>query len=249
MSKLYVVGLGPGDREFMTQEAVQALEDCDLICGYPVYVDLAKKVCPEKETFTTPMTREVDRCRAAIESAASGRTVAMVCSGDAGVFGMAGLIFELAPEYPPVDIEVVCGVTAALSGASVLGAPLTHDFAVVSLSDRLTPWEKIEKRLACAADADFCIVLYNVASKLRPDYLARACDILLQHISPDIVCGYVRNIGRDGQESHVCKLSELRDANVDMFCTVFIGNSQTKVIGGKMVTHRGYAQKAGGPKE
>ncbi|MBR2522316.1 MAG: precorrin-3B C(17)-methyltransferase [Coriobacteriales bacterium] len=243
MGKLYIVGLGPGNAEHMTIEAVEALKEADLVCGYPVYVELAKQVAPSTETFTTPMTREVERCRAALGEAASGKSVAMVCSGDAGVYGMSGLIYELAGEYPPIEIVVISGVTAALSGGAVLGAPLTHDFCVISLSDLLTPWEKIEKRLEAAAAADFCTAIYNPMSRKRKDHLNRACQIMLQHKSPQTVCGYVRNIGREGEESWIGTLEELADLELDMFCTVFIGNSQTKEIDGKMVTPRGYEKR------
>ena len=157
MTKLYVIGLGPGSYEDMTMRAARALESCDVIAGYTVYVDLIRDYYPEKEFLTTPMRREEERCRLALEMAAAGKTTAMVCSGDAGVYGMAGLIYSIGKDYPQVDVEVVPGVTAALSGAALLGAPLIHDFALISLSDLLTPWEKIERRLRCAAQADFVI--------------------------------------------------------------------------------------------
>ncbi|MCI5935519.1 MAG: precorrin-3B C(17)-methyltransferase, partial [Lachnospiraceae bacterium] len=196
-----------------------------------------------KEYFTTPMTQEIDRCKQAFLYAAQGRTVAMICSGDAGVYGMSGLILELGEAFPEVEVEVIAGVTAALSGAAVLGAPLVHDFAVISLSDLMTPWEKIEKRLKLAAQADFVIVLYNPSSKKRSDYLSRACQIIRQYQSGDTVCGYVENIGREGQQALICTLEELQNRQVNMFTTVFIGNSQTRQIGQKMVTPRGYEQK------
>ena len=164
----------------------------------------------------------------------------MVCSGDAGVYGMSGLCEALLPEYPGVEVETVPGVSAMLSGAAILGAPLMHDFAVISLSDLLTPWEKIEKRLLAAAQADFVICLYNPSSRKRSDYLSRACDLVLRFASPETVCGIARNIGREGQQTRVLTLSELRDAETDMFSTVFIGNSETRIINGKMVTPRGY---------
>ena len=242
--KVTVIGLGPGGGADLTGRARAALEECDLIVGYTAYIDLVKEDFPDKETLSTGMRREVDRCRAAVEAALTGKSVAVVCSGDSGVYGMAGLVYEVAQEYDPIDIEVVPGITAACGGAAVLGAPLTHDFAVVSLSDLLTPWEKIEARLTAAARADFVLCLYNPASKSRPDYLRRACDILLSAgKSPDTVCGTVRNIGRAGEEAGLLTLGQLRDTQVDMFTTVFVGNSQTKVLGGKMVTPRGYLQR------
>ncbi len=244
MKKIMVVGLGPGDKEHMTVQAVEALKEAELICGYSVYIDMAKAVVPDTPTFMTPMTKEIDRCRAALDAASKGTTVAMVCSGDAGVYGMAGLIIELADEFPPVEIEVVSGVTAALSGASVLGAPLVHDFCTISLSDLLTPWEKIEKRLDAAASADFCIAIYNPMSKKRHDYLQKACDIMMRYKSPDTVCGVVRNIGREGEQKWIGTLQQLRDYEGDMFCTAFVGNEQTTVKNGLMVTPRGYQGKS-----
>ena len=242
--KVTVIGLGPGGGADLTGRARAALEACDLIVGYTVYVDLLREEFPDKELKTTPMRKEVERCRLAVEEAAAGRNVAMVCSGDPGVYGMAGLCFEVAADYPPIEIEVIPGITAACGGAAVLGAPLTHDFAVVSLSDLLTPWEKITARLTAAAQADFVLCLYNPASHSRPDYLQRACDILLSAgKDPATVCGTVRNIGRAGEAAALLTLGELRDTQVDMFTTVFVGNSQTKVIGGKMVTPRGYLQR------
>lgn len=241
--KIYVVGLGPGAWEKMTGEAKAALEASDEITGYEVYIDLIRDRFSHKTLLTTPMTKEADRCRLAIEEALSGKTVAMVCSGDAGVYGMAGLMYELAQEYDPVEIEVIPGVTAACAGAAVLGAPLIHDFAVISLSDLLTPLERIHRRLDCGAAADFVLCLYNPSSKKRGDYLRQACDIVLRHRSPETVAGIVRNIGREGQEARIMTLGELRNTAVDMFTTVYIGNSQTRKIGDKMVTPRGYEGK------
>ncbi len=241
--RLAVVGLGPGGAQDMTGRAREAVEASDLIVGYTVYVDLLRDEFPGKEVLTTPMRKEIERCRMALDEAAAGRSVAMVCSGDPGVYGMAGLVFELAQGYPPVEIRVVPGVSASNGGAAVLGAPLMHDYCVISLSDLLTPWEKIEQRLVAAAEADFVISLYNPSSHKRPDYLQRACDILLAHKDASTVCGTVRNIGRDGEEARVLTLGQLRDTPVDMFTTVFIGNSQTMEIDGRMVTPRGYLQR------
>lgn len=243
MNKVYAVGLGPGGEEFFTGQAKAAIEKSDVICGYTVYVDLVKDLFPDKEIFTTNMKQEIDRCRKALEIAESGKTVAMVCSGDSGVYGMAGLLIQLAPEYKDIEVEVVCGVTAALSGSAVLGAPLGHDFCVISLSDLLTPWEVIEKRLRCAGEADFLIALYNPRSHKRVEHLNKACDILMESKSPDTVCGYVKNIGREGEEKHIVLLKDLADEPIDMFTTVFIGNSQTKVYGNQVVTPRGYEKR------
>ena len=240
MAKIRVVGIGPGDYEEMTVKAVNALNACDVIVGYHVYVDLVKEHFPDKEFHTTPMRREVDRCKLALELAREGRDVAMICSGDAGIYGMAGLIYELLGDEGDIEVEVVGGLTAACSGAARLGAPLTHDFAVISLSDLLTPWETIERRLECAAMGDFAVALYNPSSVKRRDYLQRACDILLRHAKPETVCGAVRNIGREGEVVEVMTLAELRDYEADMFTTVFVGNSHTRVIDGHMVTPRGY---------
>ena len=240
MSRIYVVGIGPGSFDHMTGEAVKALQDSDVIIGYTVYVDLVKEHFADKEFLTTPMTKEVDRCKLAFEQAQAGKTVSMICSGDAGVYGMSGLMYEIGAEYPDTELVIVAGVTAATGGAAVLGAPLIHDFCLISLSDLLTPWEKIEKRLLMASDADFVIVLYNPSSHKRADYLQKACDLMLRYKSPETVCGIVSQIAREGESYQVMTLQELRDTRVDMFTTVFIGNSQTKEINGKMVTPRGY---------
>ena len=245
MSKLYVVGLGPGASALMTAQAREAMEAADVLCGYTAYIKLVEDLYPEKEKFATPMMGEVERCKKALELASSGKNVAMVCSGDAGVYGMAGLILELA-EDPDVEISVVAGVTAALSGGAVLGAPLTHDFCVISLSDLMTDWALIEKRLRCAAMGDFGVALYNPSSKKRHDYLQKACDIMMEAgKAPETVCGWVRNIGREGECCRILTLAELREEQVDMFTTVFIGNSKTREINGRMVTPRGYGEKYG----
>lgn len=240
MNRLSVIGIGPGDRDGMTIRADEVLADADVIVGYTRYIELVRPLYPGKRFFDTPMLQEVDRCRTALELAAEGETVAVVCSGDSGVYGMAGLLYEVSTDFPDVEIEVISGVTAALSGASLLGAPLTHDFVVISLSDLLTPWTLIEKRLEYAAMGDFAICIYNPSSHKRHDYLKRACDILLRHAREDTVCGIARNIGRTGESTSVMTLGQLRKAEVDMFATVYVGNSQTKVIDGNMVTPRGY---------
>ena len=237
---VYVVGIGPGSEGMMTQQVRRILENCDVIIGYTVYVELLRKIFPQKEYQTTPMRREEERCRMAFREAQKGRVTAMVCSGDAGVYGLAGLMFEVGAEYPDCFVKVIPGVTAALAGGALLGAPLGHDFAVISLSDLLTPWETIEKRLRLAAMADLALCIYNPSSKKRGDYLLKACDILLEVIEEDRVCGLAFQVGREGEQWEVLTLKELRLRPVDMFTTVFIGNSTTKNLHGKMVTPRGY---------
>jgi len=240
MGVLKVIGFGPGSKEDMSLRAIEALETADLIMGYTTYVKILKEIFPDKEFKSTGMTREVDRCRAALEEA-KDKTVALVSSGDSGIYGMASITYQVASQMgSDVSIEVIPGITAASSAASLLGAPLTHDFAVISLSDLLTPAEKIALRLECAAKADFVIALYNPSSKKRPDHLKKACEIVLKFRSPETVCGYAKNIGRVGEEYGVMTLSELANFEADMFTTVFIGNSRTKIINGKMVTPRGY---------
>ena len=240
MGMLYIVGLGPGAGEGMTLAAHRALSRCGAIVGYSAYIDLLEGLYPEARRVSTGMMREVERCRAALELARDGGEVALVCSGDAGVYGMASPAFELGADFPDVDIAVVCGVTAAQSGSAVLGAPLAQDFAVISLSDLLTPWEDIERRIEAAAWGDFCIALYNPRSKKRSGHLARAVQVLLRHKRPDTVCGWVRMIGREGQQSGICTLDELGSLEADMFTTVFVGNAATRVADGRMVTPRGY---------
>lgn len=240
---VYAVGVGPGNAEAMTGEAAAALTRADEIYGYTLYIDLLRPHFPGKTFVTTGMRQETERCRLALSAASEGKTVAVVCSGDAGVYGMAGLLLELSEDYPNVLIEVVPGVTAALSGAALLGAPLAHDFCVISLSDLLTPWELIEKRLRLAAEAELLLCLYNPASKKRKDYLARACAIVREYRSADTVCGYVKNIGRESTEQRVLSLAELSEIEADMTTTVFIGTSDTIELNGRMVTRRGYSAR------
>ena len=240
MGKLYAVGIGPGDREQMTEQAKAAIGRADLIVGYKTYVDQVRPVFPEKEYAVSGMRQETLRVREALEEAAKGKAVAVISSGDASVYGMGGLLWEMSVKFPNVDVECIAGVTAALSGGAVLGAPLGHDFTCISLSDLLTPWDRIRTRLELAAEGDFVIALYNPSSKTRQHLYEDACRILLDHRSGDTVCGWCRNIGRPGEEWKVCTLRELERQPVDMLTTVFIGNSKTRVIRGKMVTPRGY---------
>ena len=237
---LYVVGMGPGEKKQMTGQALEVMEQCQVIAGYTVYVELVRGLFPHKEFLTTAMTREEERCRKAFDCCMEGKNTAMICSGDAGVYGMAGLILELAEQYPGVSVRTVPGITAACAGAAVLGAPLMHDFAVISLSDRLTPLEVIWNRVEAAARADFVICLYNPASKGRPDYFRQACSRILKYRPGHTVCGLAVNIGREGEGMEVLALEDLKERRVDMFTTVYIGNSHTRQIGPYMVTPRGY---------
>ncbi|MGN0353322.1 MAG: precorrin-3B C(17)-methyltransferase [Roseburia sp.] len=238
--KIYVVGMGPGVESMMTGQAIAALEECDVIVGYPVYLKLLDERFSQKEFLSTPMKQEVERCHMAFKEAQKGKKTALICSGDAGVYGMASLMYEVGKEYPDCSLEIIPGITAANSGAACLGAPLNHDYCVISLSDLLTPWEKIETRLRMAARGDFCMAIYNPSSKKRADYLQRACDILLEEIEETRPCGYVENIGREGTQVTTCTLKELRERQVNMFTTVFVGNSQSEFLDGKLITKRGY---------
>lgn len=244
MGKIYITGIGPGSLENMTLKAFEVLSLCDTIIGYNVYIELVKPYFKDKEFLSTGMTKEYERCVLCFEKAMEGKNVALVCSGDAGIYGMAELMYRTGQSYPDVMLEVVPGVTAASSGAALLGAPLIQDFAVISLSDLLTPWEKIEKRILAAAYSGMVICLYNPSSKKRADYLEKACRLVLKYVPPETVCGITENIGREGEVFKVCTLEELTRIPVNMFTTVFIGNTQTEIINGKMVTPRGY--KTGG---
>ena len=239
-NRIYVIGMGPGKEEMMTMEALHALEQSDVIVGYTVYIKLLGERFSDKTLLTTPMRQEEERCRLCYEEAGKEHQVSLICSGDAGIYGLASLMYEVGKDYPDTEVYVIPGITAASSGAAVLGAPLNHDFCVISLSDLLTPWEKIEKRLLAAAEGDFAIAIYNPSSRKRKDYLQKACDILLTVLEPERPCGYVENIGREGTRAVTCTLGELRDAEVNMFTTVFVGNRGTEIIGGKLVTKRGY---------
>ena len=240
MKRLYVIGMGPGGAEQLTPQALRALEDSQVVCGYTTYMDLAREFLEGKELVTTLMTRELERCRIALERAEAGETTAMICSGDAGVYGMAGPILQMAEEFPEVEIEVIPGITAALSGGAVLGAPLMHDFAVISLSDLMVPLEQIMLRVKCAAEGDFVICLYNPKSRKRKDYLEKASDIVSNFRKPETPVGIVRRAGRENSSCELTTLKELKNAEADMFTMVIIGNSTTYVRDGKMITPRGY---------
>lgn len=243
MSDLYVVGIGPGKISGMTIEAYECLKNCDVIAGFVTYVKLVENEFPDKEFLTTGMGSEQERCKMALEAAKAGKMVALVCSGDSSVYGMAGLVYELSESYPEVNIQIIPGVTAALSGSALLGAVAGHDFACVSLSDYMITWEQIECRLTYLAKADMVIALYNVRSKKRPDALKNACLVLLNELDGNTVCGVAVNIGRADESYKIMSLTELKDYEADMFTTAFIGNSFSKIINNKLVTPRGYLNK------
>jgi len=226
----------------MTPNAHGAIENADVVIGYKTYIELIREIIkPNVEVVSGTMGREVDRAKTAVIKALEGKDVVVVSSGDPGVYGMAGVVLEAAAfEKADVPIEIVPGVTAATAAASRLGAPLVTDFAVISLSDLLTPWELIEKRLNAAAEADFVIVLYNPQSLGRKKPLAKAHEILLKHRKPTTPVGIVKQAGRDGEETIIASLDELLAKGVDMATTVIVGNSTTKIVNGKMVTPRGY---------
>lgn len=247
MSKLYAVGFGPGGYEHMTVKAVEAIKEADVVTGYTTYIEMIREYFPQKEYIATPMKKEIDRCKMAVSLAQEGKTVAMVSSGDSGIYGMAGIMIEVANQMGADDVEIITvpGVTAASAAASVLGAPLMHDFAVISLSNLMTPLDLIMKRVECAGMGDMIVCLYNPKSKKRTDFVEKAADILMKYRSEDTPVGIVRHAGRKEESSIITTLREVKDAPIDMFCIVIIGNSNTYIKNGKMITPRGYQEKYG----
>ena len=239
--KPHVVAVGPGGKEHMTFKAAETIQNADIVTGYTADVNMMKPIFPDKEYKATGMMKEVDRCRMAIEDAMAGKDVAMISSGDSGIYGMAGIIYQLADEMKAdIEIDTVPGMTAASTSASVLGAPLMHDLAIISLSDLMTPLDLIMKRVDCAGIGDMIVCLYNPKSKTRTEYLNQAQQILLKHRSAETPVGIVRNAGREDQRAQITTLGDLDKADVDMFSIVIIGNSQTYVSNGRMITPRGY---------
>ena len=242
INTLVIAGIGPGEYEQMTMQVIKALQEADIIVGYSVYIDIVRPYFSNKEYVATPMKKEEERCRIALEFANEGKKVVFICSGDAGIYGLAGLITCIAQkDFPNINIKVLAGITAASSGAALLGAPLIHDFAAISLSDSLTSWQTISLRLKYASLADFCIVLYNPSSHKRSSYLEKAVSILLDYLPNTRPCGIAENSGRQGENIYLCTLQELKSYKVSMFATIFIGNSNTKIINGKLITPRGYS--------
>lgn len=246
--KIYVVGLGPGSAVQITQRALAALAESEVVVGYRTYVNLIQELVGGKEVLASGMRQEVGRAQEAVRAAMGGRVVAVVCSGDPGIYGMAGLVLEVLRESgwerdTGVEVEVVPGVPALSAASALLGAPLMHDFAAISLSDLLTPWETIARRLALAAEGDFVIVLYNPRSNQRTDQLTEAQRIIAQYRSDQTPVGIVRNAYRQGQQVVLTDLGHLLAHEVDMLTTVIIGNSTTVSFDGLMVTPRGYGAK------
>jgi precorrin-3B C17-methyltransferase len=251
------VSLGPGGGLYLVPAARTALEGAEVVVGYKTYLDLVRDLIRDKEVLSSGMRKEIERCNAAIDRALSGRRVALVSSGDAGIYGMAGLVFDLcrqrgvrvcggkSVEEGPggLAVEVIPGVAAFNAAASRVGAPLMHDFAAVSLSDHLTPWETIERRLDAVAAADFVIAIYNPRSKSRPDFLAQAQQIILRHRSPETPVAIVHGAMREDESSQIVTLGTIPFEEVDMQSILLVGNSNTYEWDGWMVTPRGYLEK------
>ncbi|MBQ7219876.1 MAG: precorrin-3B C(17)-methyltransferase [Synergistaceae bacterium] len=236
---IYVIGIGPGSVDEITPRAMEAMKSCDVIAGYTLYAELVRDSFPDKQFVTSGMRSERERCLSALKLSSAGKTVALISSGDSGVYGMAGLMLELARDSGQ-EVKVIPGITAANSCAAILGAPLMNDYVTISLSDLMTDWSIIEKRLTAACTGDFVICIYNPASRHRPDNFRKACELLMTHKSPETPAGYVRNAGREGETHEVLTLGEIINREIDMLCTIIIGNSQTYIIDGKIITHRGY---------
>ena len=238
---IYVIGIGPGCRDLMTQEAISAMEDAEVIVGYKTYIKLVEDFVKDKEVVQNGMRKEVDRCQDAIDIAKTGKKVAVISSGDAGIYGMAGLILELITKQElDIPVKVVPGVTARIGAAAVLGAPIMHDFCHISLSDLMTSWEVIEKRLRLAAEADFVICLYNPRSKGRSEHLANAFKIMGEFKDGSTPVGIVKDVGREDQEKFICTFDTMDFERVDMTTMVIIGNKSTYIHDDLMITPRGY---------
>ncbi|MCG3469048.1 precorrin-3B C(17)-methyltransferase [Xenorhabdus bovienii] len=238
---LTVIGIGPGSEAMMTQEAIAALKAADIVVGYKTYTHLVKPLVGDKEIIKTGMCKEIERCQVAIDLAEEGKNVALVCSGDAGIYGMAGLVLELVSQHERhVEVRLVAGVTASTACASLLGAPLMHDFCHISLSDLLTPWTVIEKRVRAAAEADFVVCFYNPRSRGREDHLARAFALMAPWTPAETPVGVVKAAGRKKEEKWLTTFGEMDFSRVDMRSLVIVGNQSTYVRDGLMITPRGY---------
>lgn len=236
MGKLYVIGIGPGSIENMTLRAKEAINESDVIVGYTKYVDLIKPLIEDKEIFSTGMKGEEDRCKEALRLS-KNKIVSIISTGDSGIYGMAGLILELKDDE---EVEIIPGITASSSAASIIGAPIMHDNCNISLSDLMTPYELIKKRIKMAAEGDFVISLYNPKSKGRPHYLRESIDIIKNYRDEKTPVAVVKHALREGQDVKLFTLDSFDDSKVDMMCIVIIGNSQSYIKGEKFITPRGY---------
>lgn len=239
MGKLYVIGIGPGGLDEMTLRAVKAIEESDIIVGYTKYIEMVKDLIKDKEIFKTGMRGEEERCREALELS-KDKKVALISTGDSGIYGMAGLILEMRKDE---NVEIIPGITASSAAGSVLGAPLMHDNCNISLSDLMTPYEDIKKRVRLAAEGDFVISLYNPKSKGRPHYLRECVDIIKEFRGEETPIAVVRNALREGESKEIFTLKDFNDEVVDMFSIVIIGNSKSYIKDGSFVTPRGYKIK------
>lgn len=238
---IYVIGIGPGNEEYMTYECKEAIKDSEVIVGYKTYINLVKDLISDKQVIENGMKKEMERCKKAIEEAKKGKKVAVISSGDAGIYGMAGLVLELvSKEEEKIEVKVVTGVTSSIQAASILGAPLMHDFCHISLSDLLTPWDLIKKRVNLAAEGDFVICFYNPRSKGRPDNLKIAFEIMSEYKDLNTPVGIVKNAGRENEEKIITTIDDIDFEDVDMTTMVIVGNNTTFISNGKMITKRGY---------
>ena len=243
MNKMYVVGIGPGDISEMSTRAIRTIESCNVIVGYKTYVGLIEPLLEGKRVIQNGMRSEIERVKIAIEEALDSKNkVAIISSGDSGVYGMAGLALVLA-EGEDIEVEVVPGITASSAAASILGAPLMHDYCSISLSDLLTPYKLIERRMELAAQADFVIAIYNPRSKGREGYLKSMLEIVGKYRGENTPIGMVKSALREGQQSYITTLKDFDCTLADMKSLIIIGNSKTYVKDGQMITPRGYERK------
>ena len=241
--KIYVVGIGPGKKADMTFKAYKTMKNSDIIVGYKTYTDLVKEYFPNIEIKSSNMMKEVDRCIEVLKLAKDGKNVALISSGDAGVYGMAGIMYEVINENDDIEVEIIAGVTATNAAAAIVGAPIMHDYVTISLSNLLTDWKLIKKRLELAAQGDFIVSLYNPKSKGRTTQIAEAQQIMLKYKSKNTPVAIVRNAGRENEEYEITTLENMLNFEINMLTIVLIGNSNTYIKKGKMITPRGYEKK------
>ncbi|MGL6065197.1 MAG: precorrin-3B C(17)-methyltransferase [Fusobacteriaceae bacterium] len=237
--KIYVIGIGPGSMEDISRRAHKILESVEVIAGYSTYIDLVKDEFKEKEFYSSGMKKEIERCEKVLEIAKTGKSIALISSGDAGIYGMAGIMIEVAKDSG-YQVEIIPGITSSLAGAALVGAPLMHDSATISLSDLMTDWDVILKRLDRASEADFVISLYNPKSRGRVEQIVEARDVMLRHKSPQTPVALLRHVGRKEENYTLTNLDEFLTHEIDMFTVIIIGNSKTYVHENKMITPRGY---------